>query len=345
MGDRTGISWCDRTFNGWIGCTKVSPGCANCYADRDNHRYKWVDKWGPAGIRKRTSEANWKKPLAWNRERWIECGVCSWRGASKNAERFCPGCMHPISATGSPTRQRVFAFSLADVFEVNEQTRNWLWDFGQLIDATPNLDWLILTKRPEAINQLITDCMAGEIADLWLDRHPNVWLGTSVEDQATANERIPALLETGAALHWLSVEPQLAPVDLRHIVTEAREIRTFGENGSVNRYEAQIFFDGLSHPQGVFEKISIEGHTLKPRPHSKISWVVVGGESGPKARPFDIEWARQIRDDCLATMTPYFLKQLGGWPDKRDQLEDFPEDLRIRMFPISPSTSPHQEAA
>ena len=117
MGENSKIEWCNHTFNPWIGCQKVSPGCDHCYAEAMmDHRYGRV-KWGPHGERKRTSPANWKNPLRWAKQ-----------------------------ANGR--RPRVFCASLADWLD-NRVPRDWRSDLGRLIEATPELDWLLLTKRPE----------------------------------------------------------------------------------------------------------------------------------------------------------------------------------------------------
>jgi protein gp37 len=177
MGEKTGISWCDHTFNPWIGCTKVSEGCVHCYAERDNNLYKWVSGWGEKVKRHKTSVANWKKPRAWNK-----------------------------AARLVGERRKVFCASLADVFEDRLEVIPWRGELFDLIEATPDLDWLILTKRPENIIK-------------WYGVHPdeihdNVWLGVTVENQEMADLRIPLLLDIPARVRFLSVEPMLGPVDL-----------------------------------------------------------------------------------------------------------------------------------
>lgn len=167
----TKIEWCDATFNPWMGCTKVSPGCANCYAERDqDHHYHKV-KWGAGNPRVRTSAANWKKPLAWNKE------------AQKTGER----CL-------------VFCASLADVFD-KEVPESWRDDLYALINATPYLTWLLLTKREQ-------DMHLGGYA-------PNVWLGVTAENQEMWDKRVPLLLSSGASKKFVSVEPMLGPIDMR----------------------------------------------------------------------------------------------------------------------------------
>jgi protein gp37 len=171
--EKTKIAWCASTFNGWIGCTKVSPGCQHCYAETMmDKRYGRV-KWGPDGTRKRTSEDNWKKPRAWDRK-----------------------------AKAQGVRQRVFCSSLADVFEDRPELVPWREDLWELIRETPNLDWLLLTKRTENIAAMLP---AG-------GSPPNVWLGTTVENSAAARKRIPILRSIPATVHFLSMEPLLEPI-------------------------------------------------------------------------------------------------------------------------------------
>lgn len=280
MGDTTGISWCDATFNPWIGCTKVSEGCKFCYAERENHIYKWNGgEWGPGAPRKRTSAGNWKKPLAWNRQ----------------AER-------------EGVRKRVFCASLADVFD-EEVPHEWRRDLFSLILKTPHLDWLILTKRAEAMKKYI---------DFWQDYIiqygdeedramewplPNVWLGVSAESQKWADKRIPVLMSIPAVVRFVSIEPMLGPIDIKDALP-------------------------VCLPDGTPLFSYRNGYK------SYIHWVIAGGESGPDARPALIKWFELLRDQCAESQTAFFMKQLGGHPDKRDKLEDLPEDLRIRQFPV-----------
>jgi protein gp37 len=175
MAQNSSIEWTDHTFNPWWGCAKVSPACDNCYAElwakRMGHRV-----WGSAADRRFFSDAHWNEPLAWNDE-----------------------------ARAVRRRKRVFCASMADVFErrseLNAQ-RERLWN---LIEATPWLDWLLLTKRPQNISKMAP----------WGDDWPaNVWLGTTVESQLYAEKRLPFLLQNAAAIRFLSCEPLLGPLDL-----------------------------------------------------------------------------------------------------------------------------------
>lgn len=295
MAQGSRIEWTDHTFNPWIGCQRISAGCVHCYAEQMAKRFKNAE-WGPTAERKKTSPKYWRDPLNWNRQQWVECCGCGWRGDkedlwpvqdhynnAKPGELRCPSCEK--SSAFIDTRQRVFCASMADVFEDNAQLANWRAELFALIDATPNLDWLILTKRPGRIFSLGTDAV-GEVFDNWLDRHPNVWLGTSVENQAAMDERGPDLLRNCANVLFLSIEPLLEGIEIREYIKSSR-----------------------------------------------INWVIVGGESGPACRPFEAQWARSIRDQCRQKGVAFFMKQLGGHPHKRDQLTDLPEDLRIREWP------------
>lgn len=171
------IQWTTHTFNLVWGCSKVSAGCKNCYADTLSHRYGF-DIWGKDKPRRTMSTSYWQQPYKWDK-----------------------------AAAQAGERHRVFCSSMADVFEDHptvKQERPRLW---KLIEETPNLDWLLLTKRPENIAETVP------VAWLGSPRH-NVWLGTSVEDQEMANKRIPELLKVSAVVRFLSCEPLLGPIHL-----------------------------------------------------------------------------------------------------------------------------------
>lgn len=195
MASETNISWCDKTFNPWTGCTKVSPGCANCYAETWAKRTGTV-KWGAGQPRRRTK--TWGDPMKWNRE------VLQYQ--------------KPI------VRPRVFCASLADWLD-HEVPTAWLLDLIVLIRETPNLDWLLLTKRPEnffprlmeALTMAVTvshDGITAQYIQDWIDGDApkNIWIGTTAENQEQANKRIPALLKIPARVRFLSCEPLLGPV-------------------------------------------------------------------------------------------------------------------------------------
>lgn len=309
MGDTTHIGWCDRTFNPWIGCTKISPGCKNCYAETlMDKRYHKVE-WGPEGTRVRTSESYWKKPLKWNGIGWLQCQNCSWRGEATSCgvtprgRLCCPLCSRSILL---PTRQRVFCASLADVFEDKPELVEWRKDLFKLIRETPGIDWLILTKRPENIKEMMLDCSDYD----W--EYSNIWFGTSVENQLTAEQRIPHLLSLPAWITFVSVEPMLGRVDLRKLSLPGVYIDSLGRS----RFDYGA--DGL----GVGAPI-----------RKGIDWVICGGESGPGFRSMDPEWAFHLASQCFLAGVPFFMKQMGGHPDKRDQVHDIPPHLFSQEFP------------
>jgi protein gp37 len=173
VAENSGIVWTNHTFNPWIGCTKVSAACDHCYAERWDSRFGG-GHWGPKAPRRRTK--NWGAPVKWNREAWHQ-GI----------------------------RYRVFCASLADVFD-NHVLAEWRADLWQLIYDTPNLDWLLLTKRPQNMVKMLPQD--------WGNGYPNVWLGVTVENQQEADRRIPDLLAVPAVVRFLSCEPLLGPIDI-----------------------------------------------------------------------------------------------------------------------------------
>lgn len=267
MAENTKIEWCDSTFNPWVGCTKVGPGCDHCYAEGWAKRSGLV-QWGPGAERRRTSESNWRKPLQWNAQPFVECTACGWRGEKREAHwggSQCPSCRGQESL--KPARRRVFCASLADVFD-NEVPAEWRADLFDLIAKTPNLDWLLVTKRIGNVGRMIPDCWSVMMP-------PNLWLGITVVNQAEADRDIPKLLATPAEVRFLSMEPLLGPVLIDTLLCELPEDE-----------------DGAPYP-------------------GRLDWVIVGGESGPKARPMHPQWARDIRDQCAAAGVPFLFKQWG----------------------------------
>lgn len=231
MAETSKISWTDSTFNPWIGCAKVSPGCDFCYAEVSSPSRTLKINWGPREPRHLTSNSNWNLPKRWNNQ-------------------------YEAFYAEHGRRQRVFCASLADVFDVQADPA-WRAKLWELIKATPNLDWLILTKRVGNVKNMLP-------AD-WGKGYPNVWLGISVVNQTEADRDIPKLLEIPAAMRWLSMEPLLGPVVL---------------------------------PTGFVW----------------LDWVIVGGESGPNARPMNPEWVYALHAQCTdrAMGVPFFFKQWGG---------------------------------
>jgi protein gp37 len=174
MSEITGIEWTDHTLNWWIGCTEVSPGCDECYAKKLAERYGWA-KWGKGEPRYLTSEENRRQPFKWNRQAEVE-----------------------------GRRHRVFCASLADDFD-SEIPQTWRDELFDTIRATPWLDWQLLTKRPHNIKSMLPPD--------WGCGWPNVWLGTTVENN-DYRWRIDELLKVEATIHFLSCEPLLGPIDL-----------------------------------------------------------------------------------------------------------------------------------
>jgi len=295
MAENSKIEWTDHTFNPWTGCAKVSPGCAHCYAEGWAKR-SGIVQWGPGKPRRRTSVAKWREPLKWNATQFAECMACRCR------REFKPGLCECCDGNQfRPVRPRVFCASLADWLD-DEAPIEWLADLLLLIHQTPNLDWLLLSKRPQNFQDRIKGVLQtgvySEHTDGWLSewRHgsklpANVWIGTTVEDQTRADERIPELLKIPARVRFLSCEPLLGPVDLQ---LEADPPRNTG------------------------------------LPRCRVDWVIAGGESGPGDRPMHPDWARSLRDQCQAAGVPYFMKQMGGI---RKPFPAIPEDLNVKQWP------------
>lgn len=239
MSANTKIQWADHTFNPWRGCEKVSPGCQFCYAESQAKlNPKVLGEWGKGARRAPAAESYWREPLRWN-----------------------------AKAKAAGIRRRVFCLSLGDVFDAAIPF-DWRARLFEIIEACDSLDWLLLTKRPENIRPMIAQ-IATPMCEAWdcEDIAPaHVWLGTSAENQAWWNLRIEPLLEVPAALHFVSIEPMLGPIEL--IGTRC----------------------------------------------SCPDWIIVGGESGPNARPFALEWGLDVYHQCDALDIPLFMKQLGRHP-------------------------------
>lgn len=242
MGENSAIGWTDHTFNPWTGCTKVSEACRNCYAESWAKRTGIV-KWGEGAERRRTSESYWKQPHKWNRE-----------------------------ALAAGVRRRVFCASLADVFEDRQEVKPWRKDLFDLIYATPNLDWLLLTKRPQNIPKMLRQSRAHGA-----ECPPNVWFGTTVESDAEV-KRIDSLFAVRlfASVLFLSVEPMLGPLNL---LANQKYQRKYGG------YRPLI---------------------------DDLDWVIAGGESGPQHRALSLDHVRSLRDQCHDFRVPFFFKQHGG---------------------------------
>jgi protein gp37 len=278
------IEWTDRVWNPVRGCSLVSPGCTNCYAMRQAHRFN--AKGQPYERLTRTTE---RGPV--------------WTGDIRLV----------LAALEEPLRwkkpSRVFVNSMSDLFHEGAPDEFIDQVFG-VMGTCRRHTFQVLTKRPERMRDyLIANHARGSDT-------PNVWLGVSAENQATADERIPILLQTPAAVRFVSTEPLLEPVDIRRWIVGCNDYRD-------------------------------------PPEHAGIHWVIVGGESGPNARPCNVEWIRDIVRQCKAAGVRVFVKQIGGLafngslrghePDCRWLTDDrkggdpaeWPEDLRVREYPAA----------
>ncbi len=272
MGTTTAIAWTDKTFNPWWGCQRVSPGCEHCYAETFAKR-TGNDVWGKEAERRFFGDKHWNEPVRWNRQ------------AEVHDRRF-----------------RVFCASMADVFEDRrdlDAERERLWG---LIAETPSLDWQLLTKRPQNVARMVP----------WgYDAWPvNVWLGTTVEDQKRAEERVPILAGIAAEVRFLSCEPLLGPVDL------------FAAGALVYRHGNEGYRD--------LDGYWVEG--WEGGWENAVEWVIVGGESGAKHRPLNLDHARSLRDQCETAGVPLFFKQdSGARPGAQGRV---PDDLwNAKSFP------------
>lgn len=257
------IEWTDHTFNPWIGCTKVSPACDHCYAEVSTPSRTLGVVWGPKAERHRTTPGNWAQPLRWNAQ----------------AEAF---------QAKHGRRQRVFCASLADVFD-NEVPDAWRADLFCLIAATPNLDWLLLTKRIGNAHRMLPPDWVAAPPAREIPRMPdNLWIGATICNQEEADRDIRKLLQVPARVRFLSMEPLLGPVDLTDVPV----------GGGHGHHEADPIITGNVLRRADWEAPSVQ-------------WVIVGGESGPHARPMQPDWARSLRDQCQAAGVPFHFKQWG----------------------------------
>lgn len=303
MGDTTEIAWCDATFNPWIGCTKISSGCQNCYAAADMDQRRGRVKWGPNGTRSKTSADYWRKPLKWNRD------------AEKSGQRI-----------------KVFCASLADVFEdwggpIVDAKEKVIWripsdfdnakvhpltmdhlrsDLFALIDQTPWLDWMLLTKRPENIRPMwVPGVDEGGFPQLQPLRH-NVHLYYSASDQPSLESGIGELLACRdlTPTLGLSLEPLVG-----EIVLDAVVIRN--TRGGVFE-TSPLRCDSCGYtPRDIAEQMD---HHLCKGSGQRLDHVIIGGESGPNARPCNVAWIRSLVRQCRVAGTACFVKQLGAKP-------------------------------
>jgi len=301
MAENTKIEWADHTFNPWQGCTKVSPGCDHCYAEARQDKRLHVVQWGPGQPRKRTK--TWGDPVKWNKA---------------HAEFFAQ----------HGRRQRVFCASLADVFD-NEVDADWRADLLYLISETPNLDWLLLTKRIGNAERMVMDSLRAMFLHTNVEPPtwpwPNVWLGATIVNQEEADRDIPKLLATPARVRFLSTEPLLGPVDLRRLPALPTRNPAPGPIDPPLRLNAVTGDNWL--PSGTSR--------MGPRGPA-VDWVIVGGESGPGARPMHPDWARSLRDQCKAAGVPFLFKQWGEHaPTERTMAEVARSTRKLVPVPLT----------
>ena len=245
---------------------------------------------------------------------------------------MCPSCG---AVDFTPARARVFCSSLSDWLD-NQVDIAWLVDLLDLWRMTPNLDKLALTKRiGNWRTRLESACdhafnhrrdKLHEWISAWLDGRPpaDVWLGATVVDQVEADRDIEKLLMTPTRRRFLSMEPLLGPVDLR---------AWFDPTGVCCMREMQSCEDCPADAPWIHDPTTEYAEDGSGYSSPRIDWVIVGGESGPGARPMHPDWARSLRDQCAAAGVPFFMKQMGGTRDKRGDLESLDKDLRIREVP------------
>ncbi len=286
MAENSHISWTDNTFNPWMGCTKVSPACQHCYAERDmDHRYGKV-AWGPNGDRIKTTDQNWRKPIRWNRQAaesgkrlYVFCASLAdvfedWKGPIRNANKVP---LHHGAAWYEKEKYVPRDLLIGKSLVTMDDLRR---DLFALIEATPNLDWLLLTKRPENVERMwpqVGFADAGVPGTLGRRMFfANVILGTSIENQEWTDKRLPhihAAKRYGLVRRtFVSAEPLVGSVMLH------------GE-----------------HDGKTYRHLGGEG----------IDWVITGGESGPNARACKPEWFRSLRDQAEAAGVPFHFKQWG----------------------------------
>lgn len=264
MGEASAIEWTDHTFNPWWGCVKISPACKNCYAEKHDARFAGNDPhWGVGSSRRFFGDKHWNEPRRWN-----------------------------DAAAKARKQARVFCASMADVFEDREdlvEHRDRLW---HLIDETPWLNWLLLTKRPENIAHMLPGKQPPRDPAYQFAAYPrapsNVWLGTTIEHQDYI-ERAAHILRINASVHFLSCEPLLGPLDITGVLT--RKLET--PDGLVLEGEAAVGHGGIWR-------------------HA-IDWVIVGSESGNARRDTHPAWIRSLRDQVANAGKHFFLKQAQPW--------------------------------
>ncbi len=210
------ISWCDHTTNPWRGCTKVSPGCANCYAESERDGRYGKGEWGPSGVRSAAAASYLAKFDRMNKVPWVKCEGCHWRGKEFDAGKVCPNCGSERLAI---TYQRVFVMSLGDFFEASHPSLDLpalRLQALQSMAANLNMRYLVLTKRIELVMPLLDLAFGPNSAADWLRANPHVMIGTSVENK-DYTWRITELAKIPTSMRWVSFEPLLGSIDLASV--------------------------------------------------------------------------------------------------------------------------------
>lgn len=316
MADRTPIEWADATWNPNTGCSRVTEGCRNCYAEIMAARFSKPGQWGEGLaqiVRKPDGSADHR-----------------WTGQVRFNERVLD----------QPLRwrkpRRIFVCSTSDLFHEGVPDE-WLDKVFAVMALAPHHTFMVLTKRPERAREYITSgpvCDIGQWAYSMLPAQadpalylsafgdpeepniapkswplPNVWIGTSIEDQATADARIPHLLATPAAVRFVSAEPLLGPVDL--------EVAWHGESALEGECWGDCAWCDKGYPPLHNCQRGRQAAADFDKGRDGLDLVIVGGESGPGARPMHPDWPRALRDQCLAAGTAFFFKQWGEWRPRR----------------------------
>lgn len=316
MADKTGIEWTDATWNPIVGCSIVSKGCTNCYAMRVAHRMEAI------------ADASWDSSVPHQYRALTKPSKAGpvWTGRINIAPD------HILTQPLRWTRpRRIFVNSMSDLFHENVSTE-WVDKIFAVMALTPWHTYQILTKRPERmrdyihavvynepcrINEHIADLAGDDKIDSWSPPLPNVWLGVSVEDQDTAEDRIPLLLDTPAAIRFVSCEPLLESIDLDQMDMPDGDSYI----SALKSLTWQEYYDrcwkGTEKTEAESMDALLDYHNLSALPdgkmHNTLDWVIAGGESGPDARPMHPDWVRVLRDQCADAGVPFLFKQWGEW--------------------------------
>lgn len=299
MSDKTKISWTDATWNPVTGCTKVSEGCAHCYAETIAHRFAGTKAY-PNGFDVTIRPERLDQPLRWRRPRRIFVNSMSDLFHKDVPDEYIARVFAVMALapqhtfqvlTKRPGRMRSF---VQDACKCGRH--------GAMAHLRSSMMWAVSKANPDRVPGVPDDAETQVQHALW--PLPNVWVGTSVESQKWADVRIPQLLATPAAVRFLSCEPLLGPVDLTGFGTA----QTYWLTG---------------RPEWGPEESGGNGYIMQPLEIApSLDWVIVGGESGPHARPMHPDWARSLRDQCTAAGVAFHFKQWGEWVTEDQSPED-----------------------